>query len=333
MSGVPQMQSRESEGAVQFRMRMTSAWMALFVRLAGIPSLFLALLLLTLLEVLPAPQFLNTMEEATLSAKAVLSRETTRADWIALGDSTCLQHFDPESFRAQTGETALNLGLWRHMTLDAGLALLRASPARAEAKGILIIVHPWSLRRSASPADAMGLLQAALERRSRPHQDGLSCVAAPIDDARDRVLNRLFFPPLPASYARTYGHTRRLFEELKRSKGFLPPPDCQPATIEGRADYGVNRALSDALANLRALINDRVIRIVLSPTPQSVALTDTPLRYAEIGHSLESLLAPAQWLPMPAVLPDSAFADSMHLRPAARAEWQTRLIHQWPIAE
>lgn len=333
MAEILNTKSTDLEVAVRFRGRLSSAWLALVVRLAGIPSVFLVLLLLTLLDVLPSPQFLNSMEEATLSAKAVLARETAHADWIALGDSTCLQHFDPETFRMQTGESALNLGLWRHMTLDAGIALLRASPALQEARGILLIVHPWSLRRSASPPEAMGLLQAAISGRPRPPAGSLAWLSAPIDSARDRLLNRFFLVPLPQPYAAQHGHARRFFEDLKRSRGFLAAPDRSLAKIEGRADYGVNPALTDSLVALRAIAEERRILIALSPTPESVALSDTHDRYAQMARWLESRLAPAHCLPLPAVLPDSAFVDSMHLRPVARAEWQNRLTQQWPIAD
>lgn len=284
---------------------------------------------LVALSCLPKPRALETMEEAVLTAKAALARSAVPARWIVIGDSACLMNLDARALAARTGQEALNLGTWRYLTFDAYAALLRA---RIEAghppDKILLIVHPSTLRRSASDPASRELLEALLREAPRPRRGILAWTLGVTDAARDRLLNRVLIRPLPQPYARRYGHTRHLARELMTTRGFLPAPDTASERIAQRPEYALAPALSPALAEFRAAAGAAEILVALSPTRKSDALSDTERRVALIGSTLAEALQPARFIEGPAVEEDDGFFDAIHLTEAGRERWQQRVLNE-----
>jgi hypothetical protein len=281
-------------------------------------------------HLLPAPRPTLDTERTILIHQAEASRSTQDAEVILVGDSSCLMDVSVRQLTEQLGRSALNLGTFSFLDLNAHALLLREC-ARANPnhlRAVVLLMHPESLRRPSSEPYYFSVLTNFFsghdhcQSQTAPGQ--VSCLLG-VEIFQGRILARALPVPLPGAYGRRYGFTHDLESFLASERGSAIDPDAKP--FEGSAEYRLAPTLERASRNFRAEVPPGVKLFVgITPTPQRFAGS----RYPELQTDL--LRQWSQWLQadvaltnLPPVLPDDSFVRTTHLRESAIPSYTEQL--------
>ena len=140
-----------------------------------------------------------------------------------------------------------------------------------------------------------------------------------------RVLARTLPRPLPGSFGRRYGFTDDLENYLIQNRGSAIDPESKPAT--GWVEYRLADHFKSASASIRQAVPPGAKLFVgITPLPEEFAGPAYPARHAELLREWsEWLTADAALTNLPAVLPDSLFAQKTHLNEAGQLRYTESL--------
>jgi hypothetical protein len=293
------------------------------LKLAGLPLLFLLLLVLALhaargTGMLASPRPIFDVDRTILLHQAAAANNGSSAEIVLIGDSSCLMDAQADQLGAGLGKTTLNLGTLSYLDLTAYALLLRDYSAHHPSpKTVVLLMHPEALRLSGGNDYFNEVLTAwrAGTDLCDPRSSKPVCWLG-ADIVKGRVLSRLIPFPLPASYGRDYGFNWDLWNFISQHDGSaFDPHRFDAATAHGNPEYRLAKNLKE---------KSRAFRKSLPPgTRLLVAITPSPRGYVLPGHDqqCEKMLQEwSAWLgadgalkSLPFSMPDDLFASTTHL--------------------
>jgi hypothetical protein len=279
---------------------------------------------------LPAPRPTLDVDRTILLQKAEASRAPQDAEIVLLGDSSCLMDVSALRLSERLGRPVLNLGTLSYLDFSANALLLRnyvqANPGRLRA--VVLLMHPEGLRLSHVDAWQNRALRCFLDGTDFQPRERLSDWVAGVLGAhifQGRVLARTLPAPLPGSFGRRYGFTDDLENYLQQNRGSAMDPESKPAT--GRVEYRLAGYFKSAGVSFRQTVPPVVqLFVAITPLPEQFAGPAYPARHAELLRQWsEWLKADAALTNLPAVLPDSLFAQKTHLNEAGQLRYSEDL--------
>jgi len=295
------------------------------IRFAGMPLVPLTLFAVVMhlgarFQLLPAPRPALDVERTILIHQAESARAVNDAEVVLIGDSSCLMDVSARLLGEKIGRSALNLGTFSFLDLNAHALMLReharANPGRLRA--VVLLMHPESLRRVGSEAYYLNALTNYWA--GRDHCPGetisgrISCLLG-MEVFKGRVLGRFLPAPLNGTYGRRYGFTCDLDRFLDQERGSAIDPD-QLKTFTGSAEYRLAPTLERASKNFRAAMPAGAKLFVgITPAPERFAGARYPRLNAEMLRQWSQWLqADGALTNLPSVLPDDAFVRVTHLK-------------------
>lgn len=275
------------------------------------------------------PALLGNADSTILATKARLASEPSAARLAFVGDSSCLVNVDIPTLRT-AGVEAVNLGTLSYLGLDAfGLLARRFCEGHSPAE-IVLVVHPECLRLAQASAEHRRILETALGlgEPAWSLQAGPAAEALGFEEARERWLDRALPTPLRGGLGARYGFTRDLQRELLGNGGTLEETaQYVAAASTASAEYRIAPRIRTECERFRKLLPPGTrLRLVISPVPRSHALRRHEATVSEMAATVAaSLGAERPRDPMPAILPDTDFGTTTHLRPEAARRYTLRL--------
>lgn len=294
-----------------------AAFAGLLIRGAA-PTALVALLLLGSIDVWsrrhPA-QAPETIEDMLISEQILRARTMTGSvDWVILGDSSALMGIDPvELGRRLGGKRVESLALFGYTGAAAYGELLELASARAEIRGVLVMMNAGSL----SLEDGILLSGSIRDQASGPRT---------ATGARDKIfydgLGGVVDYPLPGSFGRHYGWPEDLRRAIREDHGGLVDPnrrwnDRRKTTAQ---IYSVSLSVESRLKRLGESLQRVGVRKALcgfTPIPDVRNLEES-LRSRELASRRYSAALGIEFLNTPESMPERSFATSTHLSPQGR---------------
>ncbi len=280
-------------------------------------------------QFLPAPRPVLDTDRTILIHQAEASRTRSNADVLLLGDSSCLMNVSARRLSTQLGRSAINLGTFSFLDLNAHATLLReftrANPGQPRV--IVLLMHPEALRRVGSEGyydNALSSFLAGNDLRPATGKGQVSWLLG-VDIAKGRLLSRALPLPLVGAYGHIYGFNRNLEDTMAAESGSIVDPE--PKAFGGSVEYRLAPTLERASRAFRAAVPPSTRLLVgITPVPASFAGPGYQTKHAE------RLSQWGQWLKadegldrLPATLPDDSFVRTTHLTGSAAAAYTDQL--------
>jgi hypothetical protein len=272
--------------------------------------------------ILPWPRPNFDVDQTILIHQAEASRSTSAADWLFIGDSSCLMDFSGSQLEelARGRHRVINLGTLSYLGFNGYAALLSryAAANPGNPRLVVVLVHPEMLRGISPVPEYLRMLSnyyAGVDQGDSSTVQGQLCGVFGLDIFRNRFLSRVPLP-LPKLYGRYYGFNRDLDAYMNRHRGSAVDPGRygrEPG--QGNAEYRLSANWHDACLALRAAVPSSAKLVVgITPVPASFAPRDYAVRWQEMLDQWAGWMgADARLSELPPTLPDSFFASTTHL--------------------
>jgi len=284
--------------------------------------------------VLPTPWPALDIEHTVLTHQAVASQTPGIADFLLIGDSSCLMNVSGSQLEELYGgkHQPVNLGTFMYLGFEGYAAMLSryASVNPRRVRTVLVLAHPDMLRGVAPIPQYLRFVSTVYSGEDYGDPDSILGQLRGLfglDIFQSRLLSRLPLP-LPKEYGRFYGFNLDLYNFMDRQRGSaVDPHQYQPAPGQGNAEYRLAAALEAGCQALRAAVPPEAKLVVgLSPIPQSFAPENYATRWELLLQQWGQLMGADQVLTnLPPTLPDSCFASTTHLNQQG-AERYTRIL-------
>jgi hypothetical protein len=261
----------------------------------------------------------ESLEHLIISEQIKRARLAPQADYLLLGDSSCLMGIDPflmsELLDQKTVESLCTVGYAGPAAPAKILNLYEKAGGRAS--NLLILLHPNALGVSTETVVATGM--ESMIENDRQNYRGVAMTF------REKFVNDFFlrfvnFEPIPPVFMSFYGGPKGISDSIQSQHGTLTDPTPGvPETPQAPFTY----ALGDAFDTERTIVMNEMIqrigagrvRLGMMPIPNNRLGEKTRTQYnAARRKLLESFKLPvSQWIDLPIDLPNRYFATKAHL--------------------
>ena len=289
-----------------------------------------------LIHLWPSPWPALDVDHTILTHQAEASRTANKADLLLIGDSSCLMDLSgkrmQEIFLGK--HDSLNLGTLMYLGFhgDAEILSRYASTNPGRLQTVIVLVHPEMLRSGQPVSQYLVFLSnfyAGADSGDSASVHGQLCGLFGLDIFQDRFLTRLPLP-LPKEYGHYYGFNLGLYKFMNVQHGSaVDPHQYTAAARQGNAEYRLAPAIEPGCAALRAAVPlGAKLAIGLTPIPESFAPTGYATRSQNLLRQWARWMSPEIILTnLPATMPDSSFASTMHLNEPGALRYTEILIN------
>ena len=280
----------------------------------------------------PSPRPMLDVDRTVLIRQADASGESSSAEVLLIGDSSCLMNVDATYLTARLGAETLNLGTLSYLDLDSFASLLnRHLKSRSGApKTVVLLVHPDFVRRYTSARAHVEAWEHYLAGRDHWF-DGTSEWGVRrwlgLHIVEGRFLGRLPVP-LEGKFGSRYGFTTDLYRYQADHRGSLPDPrTLKEADLAGDRNYWVAPVHRRGAAAFAAAVPEGSRLLTgLTPLPESFPPDDFAAAYHRLLLEWSALFEGSSALfGLPPTLADERFATRAHLRPEAIEDYTEAL--------
>ena len=290
--------------------------------------------LFTLLPFAPAPRPALDVDRAVMIQQIDSSAQSPPADWVLIGDSSCLMNLDAAQFTKLSGQQVINLGTLSFLNLETFSQLLAhylSSHEQTPSK-IVLLTHPDFVRKSSTSTAHTGAFEHYLQQTDHAYVANAgwsprSWLGLPIVEGR--LLGRLPIP-LTGSFRDYYGFTTDLMRFMQAHQGSaVDPRTLQEDDLQGSSDYRVAKIHSRTAASLKAVIPGQTrFYVGLTPLPQDFVDRDFTEEYQALLADWVALFPGSIPLTeLPPTLDKQHFATKTHLTEQAAKNY-TQLLHE-----